>query len=404
MAVAGTEQRILVADDDPVSRYLVTQVLRRSGYTVVAVEDGAQAWAAADGPDAPRILLLDLMMPHLTGLEVCRRVRARGDRRRVHVLLMTAKNRHADMLEGFAAGADDFLTKPLDGPELLARVQAAARALDGDDGPIGLSEAIAEARVSPGGDLLVRSGAEVGRVMFHAGRVAWIHLSHAPGSLYDLLAGRPEVAREDITAVLDECFTAGRHFADVLVEWGLIPASELSALLREWLAAKLRLVLSERYELAMFVPLQRSYASPMTFTIDELTPAAAAAAGSLAPTTMPPPGEAAAPEGESLLDEAMTFEGAQAAALLDSARGVVLARRGSPRDEALMLALTRVLRGEGVDERVDDILVTRGSRLHLLHRTPDGARHVYLEIERADTNLGLARGQLQALVRRRWPG
>ncbi|MCY1014150.1 hypothetical protein OV079_53285 [Nannocystis pusilla] len=120
---------------------------------------------------------------------------------------MTARNRHADMLDGFAAGADDFLVKPLSSVEVLARVQAAERALALASATPGLP-ALAEAHASPGGDLL-RSGGEVGRVFFHAGRVAWVHLSSETGSLHDLLRDLPDVRADDVNAVLEECFTAG---------------------------------------------------------------------------------------------------------------------------------------------------------------------------------------------------
>ncbi|WP_143141159.1 response regulator transcription factor [Nannocystis exedens] len=83
------------------------------------------------------------------------------------------------MLDGFAAGADDFLVKPLSSVEVVARVQAAERALALASATPGLPAALAEAHASPGGDLLLRCGAAVGRVFFHAGRVAWVHLSRS---------------------------------------------------------------------------------------------------------------------------------------------------------------------------------------------------------------------------------
>lgn len=390
--------RILVADDDPVSRTLMVETLRGRGYSVVEASDGAAAWAIVAGSAPPQILLLDWMMPRMTGLEVCRRVRAQPGMH-PHVLLMTARNRHADMLEGFSAGADDFLTKPLASAEVLARVLAAERALARSYPATGLAAALREASASPGGDLLVRAGADVGRVLFHGGRVAWVHLSYEPGSLHDLLAGLPGVSRDDVTAVLEECFSAGRHFADVLIEWEILPPNELEGLLRQWLAAKLRTIVSRRFDLAMFVPQQRRYSSSMTFALSELLPPIlpedeAPQAPDETPVTPPDPSLLAC------LDEAMAIEGAQAAALLDSDRGGFLARRGRLLDDGLLHALTRLLHSEEVDDCVDDILVTRGPRLHLLQRTQRDACHLYIELDRATSNLGLARSRLQAIVRR----
>lgn len=391
--------RILIADDDPIARTLLAETLRARGYPVVEAADGATAWALASGSAPPQILLLDWMMPRMTGLEVCRRVRAQTGRTHAHVLLMTARNRHADMLEGFAAGADDFLTKPIASAEVVARVRAAERALARASPPSGLAGALREASVSPGGDLLVRAGSEVGRILFHAGRVAWVHLSSEPGSLHDLLAGLPGVRRDDVSAVLEECFSAGRHFADVLVEWEIVPANELEALLRRWLSAKLQAIVARNFDLAMFVPQQRRYSSSMTFALSELLPPL------LPENEAPPPTEETprAPPDPSLLaclDEAMAIDGAQAAALLDSDRGGFLGRRGRPLDDGLLLALTRLLHSEEVDDCVDDILVSRGPRLHLLQRTPRDGCHLYVELDRAGSNLGLARSRLQAIVRR----
>lgn len=390
--------RILVADDDPVARTLLVDTLQGRGYTVLEAADGATAWRLASGSAPPRILLLDWMMPQMSGLEVCRRVRAMPGRSHAHVLLMTARNRHIDMLEGFAAGADDFLTKPLSAAEIVARVQAAERTLALHRAPA-LAEALHEACTSPGGDLLVRSGGDVGRIMFHGGRVAWAHLSSEPGSLYDLLCDVPDISREDVAAVIDECFVAGRHFTDVIIDWEIVAAAELESRLRAWLIAKLHAILGRPFDLAMFVPQQRRY-SAMTFALADLAPAPL-----LAPEELPSDLDAApsaALEAALLLclEEAMAIDGAQAAALLDSDRGAFLVRRGLPIDEGLVHSLSRLLHSEEVDDRIDDILITRGPRLHLLQHLPRRACYLFVELDRTRCNLGLARTRLQTIARR----
>jgi CheY-like chemotaxis protein len=394
--------RVLIADDDPVARTMLVEILKGRGYAVFEAADGAAAWAIASGSAPPHIILIDWMMPRMSGLDVCRRLRALPGRSHVHVLLMTARNRHSDMLEGFAAGADDFLIKPLAAAEIVARVQAAERALAAVSSSPGLADALREAATSPGGDLLLRCGADVGRVMFHAGRVAWVHLSSEPGSLHDLLHDLPGVTRDDITAVLDECFSAGRHFADVLVEWEIIAAPELADRLRAWLSHRLIGIMTRRFDIAMFVPQPRRY-SAMTFALQDLLPAPLLLPE--APLSAPEPAPPAAfdPALQRCLDEAVAIEGAQAAALLDSDRGAFLARRGLPLNEGLVHALTRLLHSEEVDDCVDDILVSRGPRLHLLQRTPRGGCYLFVELERAVCNLGLARTRLQAIARRLVP-
>lgn len=395
--------RVLVADDDPVARALLVAPLEDRGYEVTEAEDGAAAWELLNDAAPPQIVLLDWMMPRMTGLEVCRRLRDAPARGPAHVVLVTARNRHADMLDGFAAGADDFLVKPLSSVEVLARVQAAERALALASATPGLTAALAEAHASPGGDLLLRSGGEVGRVFFHAGRVAWVHLSSETGSLHDLLRDLPDVRADDVNAVLEECFTAGRHFADVLIEWEIVTAPELEARLRRWLAAKLQRLFARRHDMVMFVPQQRRYTSGMTFALAELLPAPVGETIPPAPTRTPAPALQIDALMRSCLDEAMALEGAQAAALLDSERGHFLARRGHPLDDGLVHALTRLVHSEEVDDCVDDILVTRGPRLHLLQRTPRTGCYLFVELDRASSSMGLARSRLQLLARRLVP-
>ncbi len=395
--------RILVADDDSLARTLLVDTLQDRGYSVLSASDGATAWRLASGSAPPRILLLDWMMPNMSGLEVCRRVRALPGRSHVHVLLMTSRNRHTDMLEGFAAGADDFLTKPLSAAEVVARVQAAERTLARHNTPPGLAEALQEAVTSPGGDLMVRAGGEVGRIMFHGGRVAWAHLSSEPGSLHDLLRDVPDISRDDVAAVIDECFVAGRHFTDVIVEWEIVAAVDLEIRLRAWLTAKLNAILTRPFDVAMFVPQQRRY-SAMTFALADLLPAPMLGPEDLPPELDVTPMSALEPALLACLDEAMALDGAQAAALLDADRGAFLVRRGSPIDEGLVHSLTRLLHSEDVDDCIDDILLTRGPRLHLLQRMPRHACYMLVELDRTRCNLGQARARLQAIARRLIPG
>jgi two-component system response regulator MprA len=116
--------RILVVDDEPAVREAVDRALRLEGYETELAADGAQALdALADRtPDA---LVLDVLMPHVDGLEVCRRLRAAGDR--TPVLVLTARDAVPDRVRGLDAGADDYLVKPFALEELLARLRALLR-------------------------------------------------------------------------------------------------------------------------------------------------------------------------------------------------------------------------------------------------------------------------------------
>jgi diguanylate cyclase (GGDEF)-like protein len=121
--------RILIAEDDLVSRRVLEGFLNKWGYDVVAVTDGEEAWNALQEEDAPQMAILDWMMPRVDGVEVCRRLRQRGPEPYVYALLLTAKGQKQDVVEGMEAGADDYLTKPFDPGELQARLRAGRRIL-----------------------------------------------------------------------------------------------------------------------------------------------------------------------------------------------------------------------------------------------------------------------------------
>jgi two-component system, OmpR family, response regulator MprA len=116
--------RILVVDDEPAVREAVDRALRVEGYETELAADGAQALEAL-ADRAPDALVLDLLMPRVDGLEVCRRLRAAGDR--TPVLVLTARDAVPDRVRGLDAGADDYLVKPFALEELLARLRALLR-------------------------------------------------------------------------------------------------------------------------------------------------------------------------------------------------------------------------------------------------------------------------------------
>src|SRR6204780_3247800 len=125
--------RILIADDSIVSRHLLDATLRKWGYEVVVACDGLEAWNALQAGDAPRIAILDWVMPGLTGPEVCKRVRenSRGSEGAyTYLLLLSSKSQREDLIEGLESGADDYLTKPFDQHELRVRLRAGTRIID----------------------------------------------------------------------------------------------------------------------------------------------------------------------------------------------------------------------------------------------------------------------------------
>jgi two-component system cell cycle response regulator len=125
--------RILVADDDPVSRRMMQGMLERSGYQVTVVADGITACEELAKPDGPRLALIDWMMPGIDGLSVCRHMRRKQQGPYVYILLLTSKQSGEDIVEGLEAGADDYLTKPCRPAELKARLLTGVRILQLED-------------------------------------------------------------------------------------------------------------------------------------------------------------------------------------------------------------------------------------------------------------------------------
>jgi phosphoserine phosphatase RsbU/P len=117
--------KILVADDDLVQRRLLERTLKVWSYSVQTVVNGEEAWEVLSSATPPPMAMLDWMMPELTGLDVCRRLRESG--RTPYVILLTSKNRTEDLVAALDSGADDFIAKPFDPAELRARVRVGER-------------------------------------------------------------------------------------------------------------------------------------------------------------------------------------------------------------------------------------------------------------------------------------
>lgn len=125
--------RILIAEDDQISRMMLAAVLKKHGHEAVVAVDGLEAWEALQKPDAPRLAILDWMMPGMDGLDVVRRVRARRDSPQPYLIMLTTKGEKEDIVMGLDAGADDYLPKPFHPAELRARVQVGKRLVEAQD-------------------------------------------------------------------------------------------------------------------------------------------------------------------------------------------------------------------------------------------------------------------------------
>src|SRR3954447_22443749 len=158
----GSGEKLLVVDDDPFIARLLEIELAAAGYQVRVANDGQQAMDQV-GQDAPDLVITDVMMPHVDGFELTRSLRQDPRTATISVIILTARGLSADKLEWFSAGADDYIVKPFDTPELLARVRGVLRRaremraqspLTGLPGNVRIEEEI-ETRVSDGADFAI---------------------------------------------------------------------------------------------------------------------------------------------------------------------------------------------------------------------------------------------------------
>jgi DNA-binding response OmpR family regulator len=122
--------KIMIAEDDVISRRVLENALTKWGFDVTAVADGQSAWDVFQKEDAPRMAIVDWMLPELDGIEVCRRIRAAETTSSTYIILLTSRSDKQDIIDGLSAGADDYIVKPFDQEELHARVEVGRRVSD----------------------------------------------------------------------------------------------------------------------------------------------------------------------------------------------------------------------------------------------------------------------------------
>lgn len=128
--VRRAKTRILVAEDDPVTRKILAATLERLGWEVTTASDGSEAWTALEklgGKDAPEIVLLDWMMPGMDGIEICRKLRSTPGFEFTYIVLLTSRSEKEDLAMALATGANDYIAKPFHPIELESRVRVGER-------------------------------------------------------------------------------------------------------------------------------------------------------------------------------------------------------------------------------------------------------------------------------------
>lgn len=122
--------KILIAEDNATSRRILEAILIKWNYEVISVCDGNEALEKLQEKDAPRLMILDWMMPGINGVEICRRLRKNGLIEPMYIILLTARDDKNDIVEGLGAGADDYIAKPFDKDELRARIDVGRRVVE----------------------------------------------------------------------------------------------------------------------------------------------------------------------------------------------------------------------------------------------------------------------------------
>lgn len=137
--------KVLIAEDEPVSRRLMQAALTRWGYEPMTANDGVAALTILQGPNPPKLVVFDWMMPGLEGVELCRALRAKPNMPYTYILMVTSKRTQENVVTGLSAGADDYITKPFDPEELRVRLRTGKRIVCLQDQLIAAREALLEA-------------------------------------------------------------------------------------------------------------------------------------------------------------------------------------------------------------------------------------------------------------------
>jgi CheY-like chemotaxis protein len=396
--------RVLIADDEAATRSVLASAVLRAGFSPVLANDGAEALTLLRGPSAPRIALLDWVMPKVDGVEVCRQIR-RQPGPRTFVLMISGRSRHESVLEGFEAGVDGFIPKPFHPGEVVARLRACERSLELDE-PRGcqVERALAEGLMScVGGEVVVRKGEVVGKLLLHEGGIAWVHLSNDPSGLQGALKAEGTVSPGDLHAVFEECRRTGENVLDLLVSWGLIEAASLREVIRRLFARRLEALVALESPSVIFVPEPRAYSGTMRFAASELLPRSGGAA---LPVPAPPPSGtrpiSIVPRSfdHGLLERAMSLDGALSVALVDRRTGQLLATVGERVDGDVLLTGARLCHLMPEADAIEDVLLTSSHHYHLLRAVPSSPELlVYMRLARARTSLAMARFHLTDLAR-----
>ncbi|HNN91448.1 MAG TPA: response regulator [Pseudomonadota bacterium] len=438
--------RVLVVDDDLLNLEFMAELLRSRGYDVLTAPDGETAWALLQESHAPRMLVIDWLLPGMSGPELCRRVRAQRSTEPAYIILVTGHNPSERLHEGLAAGADDFLAKPYHPKILLSHVAVGIRQLASNRSvSTRLLRCLQEATHLGQCDVTVRAPEVSGRICFCDGAVVWADLSNDPESFYDRLLHECGGSLGRVLPLLQRDDGYVQDSSSERMAMNLAEFAELRSAVRSWVKRKVAQILRLSVIDISVIPVTRRSPFPLDIAMpleevlpDSLTSAAVlvetgSSSGQFSSTdgresrpsrppgafnretddvawrqTFPEVVSTQAPRLRELLNQLMTVRGAVGAAVLQLHQNGCLARVGrlveiSPLLGALHVVKELYVPGQEIGSATDatpELIVTSSAEHHLLHVVPGSAPIAILLVLNAKTStLAMARHQVQQAAR-----
>ena len=262
---------LVVAEDDQIRRTTASLLRACNAGEVSEASTGGAALEAALSGLTPDVLLLDTRLASPSATEICRQVRAQRTLRQPDIWLLAPAGSTAPVAQALEAGADDCLALPVVPQLLKARLQVTEGRRQRSSSPSRFHEALAAAEAEASGELVVREMASrrVGRIYFHASRVAWVHVVGEPSRLNDVLAGVASLDEEQERAVLD-LRRRGTPLGDALEQAGIIERSRWRSTLQAWLRKRLQTVAAFAPSSSVFLPQELRLEDDVSFSVAEL--------------------------------------------------------------------------------------------------------------------------------------
>lgn len=406
--------RMLIADDDAAFRQFVRSIVEPVlGYDIVEAETGAAALKLALTPPIPDVLLLDWVMPELTGTQVCKLVRASSLIKQPYIAFATSRVRTEEVLAALSAGADDLLPKPVAPDVLLVRLSVPQHRRPSQN-PRRIWNEIVAACKRGSGELAVTSGGLTARVLVHDGKIAWAHLADASDNLFDALDPSGGINSETAQAILDECRTTGASLSDTLIAWGLADRARVREALRGWITRKLTAICALPDASSLFLPGNRVFSGDVLFEATDVAPSGCDDAGvppsrpSQTPTVIPSRSwDAAFTSGvdqhldsETLLSRCAAVQGVLGVAVLNRRTGMSLGRRGVELNPDIVWALINCLNAAERGGTVQEGIVTTNTRFHFATLMPTHPESFVYALVDSTENLAAARFGLRRVLER----